>query len=77
MDPRLDSVGVCHCYMVAAAAGGSRISRGVADTFSMQGGAKEDLVHLKQVGKACDTCRKDRKILGCDFGVWIQFFDVL
>ncbi|CAK8989267.1 Ribosomal oxygenase 1 (Bifunctional lysine-specific demethylase and histidyl-hydroxylase NO66) (Histone lysine demethylase NO66) [Durusdinium trenchii] len=26
---------------------------------SMQGGAREDLVHLKQVGKACDACRKD------------------
>lgn len=25
----------------------------------MQGGAREDLVHLKQVGKACDACRKD------------------
>lgn len=34
----------------------------------MQGGAKEDLVHLKKVGKACDACRKDRKMLGCQLG---------
>jgi len=31
------------------------------ETLVMQGGAKEDLVHLKKVGKACDACRKDRK----------------
>jgi len=38
------------------------------ETLVMQGGAKEDLVHLKKVGKACDACRKDRKMLGCQVG---------
>lgn len=42
------------------------------ETLVMQGGAKEDLVHLKQVGKACDACRKERKTLGMSIGMcWV------